>query len=117
MRSLGFATTEWIDDMVKSAAENPDDKRLAEFQAQESLNVKLTAICDIFDVRAEKALKSFNTKENPCKRYKTHLELFNSGEVDAVIIATPDHWHAPMAIAASREPRKIMIVMTMGSGA
>lgn len=100
MRSLGFATTEWIDDMVKSSAENPDDKRLVEFQAQESLNVKLTAICDIFDVRAEKALKSFNTEENPCKRYNTHLELFNSGEVDAVIIATPDHWHAPMAIAA-----------------
>jgi predicted dehydrogenase len=100
MRSLGFATTEWIDDMAKSSAENPDDKRLAEFQAQEGLNVKLTAICDIFDYRAEKALKSFNTKENPCKSYKTHLDLINSGEVDAVIIATPDHWHAPMAIAA-----------------
>ena len=68
MRSLGFATIEWLDDMAKSAAENPNDTRLAEFKAQEGLNVKLTAICDIFDVRAEKALRSFNTKENPCKR-------------------------------------------------
>ena len=100
MRSLGFATKEWIDDMVKSSAENPDDKRLAEFKAQESLNVKLTAICDIFDIQAEKALQSFNTRENPCKRYRTYRELFNSGEIDAVIIATPDHWHAPMAISA-----------------
>ncbi|MCR9016826.1 Gfo/Idh/MocA family protein [Aquiflexum gelatinilyticum] len=100
MRSLGFATVEWLDDMAKSAAENPNDTRLAEFKAQEGLNVRLTAICDIFDVRAEKALRSFNTKENPCKRYKTHLDLINSGEVDAIIIATPDHWHAPMSIDA-----------------
>ena len=100
MRSLGFATIEWLDDMAKSAAENPNDTRLAEFKAQEGLNVKLTAICDIFDVRAEKALRSFNTKENPCKRYKTHLDLINSGEVDAIIIAAPDHWHAPMSIDA-----------------
>jgi predicted dehydrogenase len=34
------------------------------------------------------------------KRFKTHTELINSGTVDAVIIATPDHWHAPIAIEA-----------------
>lgn len=100
MRSLGFATTEWLDQMTKSSAENPNDKRLEDFKAQENLNVKLTAICDIFDARAEKALASFNSNGNTCKRYRTHLDLINSGEVDAVIIATPDHWHAPMAIDA-----------------
>jgi predicted dehydrogenase len=100
MRSLGFATTEWMEQMTKSSAENPNDKRLEDFKAQENLNVKLTAICDIFDAKAEKALASFNSNGNTCKRYRTHLDLINSGEVDAVIIATPDHWHAPMAIDA-----------------
>lgn len=100
MRSLGFATNEWLEEMAKSSAENPNDKRLADFKAQENLNVKLTAICDIFDVRAEKALRSFNAAGNSCKRYGSYLELINSGEVDAIIIATPDHWHAPMAKAA-----------------
>lgn len=100
MRSLGFATNEWLEEMVQSSIANPNDKRLEDFKAQENLNVKLTAICDIFDVRAEKALRSFNSNGNTCKRYGSYLELINSGEVDAIIIATPDHWHAPMAIAA-----------------
>lgn len=100
MRALGFATQEWMESMAKSAQEDPNDKRLEDFLAQENLNVKLTAICDIFDVRAEKALRSFNTESNPCKRYENYLDLIHSGEVDAIIIATPDHWHAPMAQAA-----------------
>ena len=99
-RSLGFATKEWLKDMEESAAKNPDDRRLAEFKAQENLNIKLTAICDIFDVRAQRALDSFNSGDNSMKRYRTHTELINSGEVDAVVIATPDHWHAPMAMDA-----------------
>lgn len=100
MRALGFATQEWMESMAKSAQEDPNDKRLEDFLAQENLNVKLTAICDIFDVRAEKALRSFNTEANPCKRYENYMDLITSGEVDAIIIATPDHWHAPMAQAA-----------------
>ncbi|EKB51154.1 Gfo/Idh/MocA family protein [Cecembia lonarensis] len=100
MRSLGFATNEWLEEMASSAANNPNDKRLADFKSQESLNVKLSAICDIFDIRAEKALRSFNVNGNTCKRFDNYLELIHSGEVDAVIIATPDHWHAPMAKAA-----------------
>lgn len=99
-RSLGFATTDWLKGMEESATKNPDDKRLVEFKAQESLNVKLTAICDVFDIRAEKALESFNKGDNKIKRFRTYTELINSGEVDAIIIATPDHWHAPMAIDA-----------------
>ena len=100
MRALGFATQEWMESMSKAALEDPKDKRLEDFLNQENLNVKLTAICDIFDARAEKALRSFNTETNPCKRFENHLDLIQSGEVDAIIIATPDHWHAPMAQAA-----------------
>ncbi|WP_373522201.1 Gfo/Idh/MocA family protein [Aquiflexum sp.] len=100
MRSLGFATTDWLEQMAKSSAENPNDKRLADFKGQENLNVKLAGICDIFDVRAEKAIASFNQEGNVCKRYRTHSDMINSGEIDAIIIATPDHWHAPMAMEA-----------------
>lgn len=99
-RSLGFATDEWLTNMKKSAEENPNDKRLEEFLDQEDLNVKLTAICDIFDYQAGIALDSFNKDGNEIKRYKTHEELLEKSGVDAVIIATPDHWHAPIAIDA-----------------
>ncbi|HCX21212.1 MAG: oxidoreductase [Flammeovirgaceae bacterium] len=99
-RVLGFADKDWLIEMEKNAAKNPNDTRLKDFMEQENLNVKLTAICDVFDVRAELALNSFNTDNNSIKRYRTHQELIDSGEVDAVVIATPDHWHAPISIYA-----------------
>ncbi len=99
-RSLGFATKEWIADMELEVQENPNNKGLEDFLKQEKLNVQLAGVCDIFDVRAEKALNSFSTSENKIKRYATYKEMIHSGDIDAVVIATPDHWHAPMAIEA-----------------
>jgi len=99
-RALGFATTEWLDEMKANAEKNPKDNRLKDFLAQENLNIRLTGVCDIFDARAEKALRSFSRDDNKIKRYASHKEMVNSGEVDAVVIATPDHWHAPMAMDA-----------------
>ena len=99
-RSLGFATNEWLLAMKNASDKNPYDTRLSEFKDQENLNVKLTAVCDVFDVKANAALESFNTDNNRIKRYRTHQDLINSGEVDAVVIATPDHWHAPISIDA-----------------
>ena len=99
-RALGFATTAWLKEMQDRLAKDPKDTRLAEYKAQENLNIKLAAICDIFDMRAQKALDSFTTSDNKIKRFRTHTELINSGEVDAVVIAAPDHWHAPIAMEA-----------------
>ncbi len=100
VRSLGYATTEWLEEMSRSEKENPADTRLKEFKDQENLNIRLTGVCDVFDVHANKALQSFNGNGNTCKRYRTATEMINSGEVDAVVIATPDHWHAPISIEA-----------------
>ncbi len=99
-RALGFATKEWLANMKEAAEKNPNDTRLKEFLDQENLNIKITAVCDIFDVNAERVLNSFSTPENKVTRFLTHKEMVNSGQVDAVVIATPDHWHAPMAIDA-----------------
>ncbi|MEM7549412.1 MAG: Gfo/Idh/MocA family oxidoreductase [Bacteroidota bacterium] len=99
-RSLGFATKEWLSKMNENTRNNPVNSELKTFLEQESLNVQLTAVCDVFEVNAQKALKSFNTDSNTIKRFHTHQEMIASGEVDAIIIATPDHWHAPMSIDA-----------------
>jgi predicted dehydrogenase len=99
-RALGFATKEWLANMKEAAEKNPNDTRLKEFLDQENLNIKITAVCDIFDVNAERVLNSFSTPENKVTRFLTHKEMVSSGQVDAVVIATPDHWHAPMAIDA-----------------
>jgi predicted dehydrogenase len=99
-RALGFATTKWLKDMKENAEKNPNDSRLKDFLAQENLNIKITAVCDIFDFNAQRVIDSFSTEETKVKRFLTYKELIHSKEVDAVVIATPDHWHAPMAIEA-----------------
>ncbi len=103
-RSLGFATKEWIEEMkmaeAAAASEGKQHTALKDFMDQEKLNVHLAGVCDVFDYRANKALVSFNTQDNTMERFETHQEMIRSGRVDAVVIATPDHWHAPMAIDA-----------------
>ncbi|MBC2840154.1 Gfo/Idh/MocA family oxidoreductase [Robiginitalea sp. SC105] len=105
-RSLGYATDEWIAAMEEEAALAREEGRpftaLEDFHNQEPLNIRIVGVCDIFDVRAEKAIRSFSDEEVRVKRYATHQEMIASGEVEAVVIATPDHWHAPMAMEALR---------------
>lgn len=83
-RALGFAS--------KPTSEN--------IETRKELNVQLVAVCDAFDVRAENAKEWFSTDDIKVKRFKTHQEMIRSGDIDAIIIATPDHWHAPIAIDA-----------------
>ncbi|UII76552.1 Gfo/Idh/MocA family oxidoreductase [Flagellimonas sp. HMM57] len=99
-RSLGFATKEWMEEMKAEAEIDPKNKALEDFLNQDKLNVKLVGVCDVFDVNAERAIRSFSTPENKVKRYDTYQEMIHSGEVEAVVIATPDHWHAPISIEA-----------------
>jgi len=73
--------------------------------------VKLTAVCDIFDTYGSLAKEAGanilregtggKMSSEPI-RFENYLDLVNSPDVDAVIIATPDHWHGPMTIAAAR---------------
>src|SRR5262245_5961894 len=59
--------------------------------------VQLVGVADIYDGRMERA------KEAYCKDLLTtrdYREILARKDVDAVIIATPDHWHAKIAIDA-----------------
>jgi predicted dehydrogenase len=99
-RALGFATNDWLERMEKAAQDNPRHSALKDFKAQEKLNVSIVAVCDIFDVNAQMVVDSFSTESSKVVRFSNYKEMISSGKVDAVIIATPDHWHAPMAIFA-----------------
>ena len=59
--------------------------------------VHTRAICDIDKDHLDKAL----AKAGPdCKGYHDYRELLARPDIDAVVIATPDHWHALCAIHA-----------------
>ena len=117
LRSMGFATPEYIDKMQSKARESKGwELRLQNFMEQPKLGVEITGICDIFEVNAEAGIKAganifrqgVDGKQgsNP-KRYRNYKDLLKAPDVDAVIIGTPDHWHATMAIEAAKHGKHI----------
>jgi predicted dehydrogenase len=122
LRAAGFAHPDVIDSWKLANIENPRDKRYEDYLGQEDLNVVVNGICDVFDIRAERALSaSANTKrkgadgpfDEQAKRYRTYKELIASDDIDAVIIATPDHWHAQMAMDAAKAGKHVYVEKPM----
>jgi predicted dehydrogenase len=109
VRFAGFASPQWIEDARQGRRDDPRNKDLETYMAQDDLHVDLTAVCDVFDVRAERAIAASTiterpgggTPERPARRFLRYTDMLESGEVDAVIIATPDHWHARMSMDAA----------------
>ncbi len=64
---------------------------------QQVSNVEVVALSDAYDKYAEAAKAMTQGKANVISDYRKILE---NKEIDAVLIATPDHWHAQMAIDA-----------------
>lgn len=60
-------------------------------------DVAVVAACDVQTQRLEMVVEQYKPT---CKGYKDFRELLQRKDIDAVIIATPPHWHALMAIAA-----------------
>jgi predicted dehydrogenase len=108
VRFAGFAHPEWADNQIEANRKDPANKAFETYMNQRDLNIEITAVCDVFDVRAERAMAASATATRPgegganprAKRYLRYTDLLESGDVDAVIIATPDHWHSRMTIDA-----------------
>jgi len=64
--------------------------------------VQMVAVCDV-DKKYRDRAKSIVDKKyqnTDCKAYLDFRELIARGDLDAICTATPDHWHAIIAIAA-----------------
>ncbi len=66
--------------------------------------VQWVACCDLDDEPLQRARDTVNNSygNTDCKTYKDYRELYARGDLDAVSIAVPDHWHAILSIEALR---------------
>lgn len=83
-----------------------------------SEDVQIVAVCDVDAWRMEQAKKkveeSYATKagvgsHQGCTTHRDFREVLERKDVDAVMISTPDHWHACMAVAAAKAGKDIAL--------
>ena len=80
-------------------------------------DVEVVTICDAYKGRIERTLERLNRKPRVAANWK---EILADKSVDTVVIGTPDHWHASMAIEAVKAGKDVYIekplTYTVGEG-
>jgi predicted dehydrogenase len=77
---------------------------------------RLVAVCDVkAGLRQEaRELVDAHYQDRSCATHADFREVLARPDVDAVIVATPDHWHVLMAIAAVRAGKDVYLEKPMG---
>ena len=73
---------------------------------QKDERVRVAGICDVYEPNLEKALSEAGKAGSHPQAFRDYRKLLESKEIDAVLIATPEHWHHRMvldAIAAGKD--------------
>jgi hypothetical protein len=78
--------------------------------------VQVLAVCDVLQDRRDRAIKRVNDYYaetygkgtwRSCEAYDDFRDLLARPDIDAVLIATPAHWHATMAVMAAAAGKDI----------
>jgi predicted dehydrogenase len=85
--------------------------------------VEVVAGADVYGIKRERFLKRVNKfyqdSENEALKaikvdvYEDYKEILNRSDINTVVIATPDHWHALIAIAACKAKKDIYLEKPM----
>lgn len=77
---------------------------------------RVVALCDVSGRHLAEAVRQVQAAygNGPVPTHADFRELLARPDVDAVLIATPDHWHVPIALAAVRAGKDLYLEKPMG---
>lgn len=119
LQMFGYVHPDFIE---KNLVNDIPSKKMQNLMDQEDLNAEFVAVCDVFDVHTQRGVEisqnnlhlfKSGDKQNKCKVYSSYREMVADKDIDAVIICTPDHTHAPMAIAAANAGKHVFLEKPM----
>ena len=87
---------------------NSDARNFARFGEQHNNACQIVAVCDVYEKRKRLAAEHFK-----CEGYLDYREVLARPDVDAVIVATPDHWHAKIALDAMDHGKDVYLEKPM----
>ncbi len=67
---------------------------------------ELVAVCDVYEPHRTEARLKFG---HNAREYVDYRQLLDNREIDAVVIGAPDHWHAPLTIAAVQAGKDVYV--------
>lgn len=73
-------------------------------------NTEIVSVCDAYKGRIERAIARTKGRAKEVKDYR---EILGDKSIDTVVISTPDHWHATMALEALRAGKDVYIEKPM----
>ena len=77
-------------------------ERFRRYGEKHENSCQLVAVCDVYQKRVTAAKENF--KVDGTLDYR---EILARKDVDAVVVATPDHWHARVALAAMEQGKDV----------
>ncbi|MDP6636491.1 MAG: Gfo/Idh/MocA family oxidoreductase [Phycisphaerae bacterium] len=79
-------------------------------------DAKVLAVCDVKKQQRDRAKVSVDKryKSNSCAAINDFREICARDDIDAVVVATTDHWHVPAALAAVRSGKDVYVEKPLG---
>ena len=68
--------------------------------------VEVAAVCDVYEPSLQKGLQAAGGKAKALKDFR---QVLDDKEIDAVIVATPDHWHPLPAVMACQAGKDVYV--------
>lgn len=70
---------------------------------------RVVALCDVDQLHLDEEVEAFKKRHQPVKTYRDIRHLLDDKDVDAVVISTPNHWHALITIWACQAGKDVYV--------